>query len=219
MAPDFVGHSRWLRVQRAGLQEIEAGVVHGPLDFYGHVHQVFDAAQQFAKFDGLGFAQAGLFGAGAGDDLRGGFSGVMDAADFVILAAGHHAEKFSVTGEFVAVGGYFALGYRRAEAPGCAQDHAAFRGLAEAAAGCAGVHERLNEDAHGGIGGVDIVSCHVAQGAGGPQRAPAGTDGGDEVGFAFEAEIAFELAGEAGAEAVLDQGGGTHHGQRGCLFR
>ena len=138
----------------------------------------------------------------------------MNAADLMVLAAGRDVQKLAVTVQLVAVRRYFALSDRGAESPGRTQDHATLGGLTQPAARRAGGDERLNQNAHCSIGGIDIVGRHVPQGARGPQRSPAGTDRGNKVGLAFDAEKTFKLAREARSEPILDERGRAHHGQR-----
>ncbi len=55
---------------------------------------------------------------------------------------------------------------------------------------------------------------HVAARMRCPQRRPAGAHRGEKFGFVGQAEEAFELTGEVGALAILDQRRGTHHAER-----
>ena len=55
------------------------------------------------------------------------------------------------------------------------------------------------------------MRCHVAQHARRPERRPAGTHGSDEIGLVLQAEIAFELPGEARSKTIFDQRRGAHH--------
>ena len=99
--------------------------------------------------------------------------------------------------------------------PQVARDqHLAFGGLAQAAARRARRDQRLDQHAHRGVGRRQLVIVHVAARVRGPQRRPAGAHRGEEFGFVGEPEEAFELAGEIGALAVLDQRRGAHHAER-----
>jgi hypothetical protein len=61
------------------------------------------------------------------------------------------------------------------------------------------------------------VIVHVAARIGGPQRGPAGAHRGKERRFVVDPQKAFELAGEIGALAVLDQRRGAHRARRPAL--
>ncbi len=117
----------------------------------------------------------------------------------------------AVLGEHDAVGHHLALRDGGAEAPSSRDQHLAFGGLAQTAAGGARGNQRLDQHAHGGVGGRQAVIVHVAARMRGPQRGPAGAHRGEEFVLNGEAEEALELAGEIGALAVLDQRGGAHH--------
>ena len=56
---------------------------------------------------------------------------------------------------------------------------------------------------------------HVPSRMRGPQSRPAGPHRREKFGFIGKSEEAFELAGEVGAGAVLDQRRGAHDGKRG----
>ena len=64
---------------------------------------------------------------------------------------------------------------------------------------------RLDQHRHRGRGRVEPVVLHVAARIGGPQRRPAGAHRNEEFGLVENAEKAFELAGEIGIGAILDQ--------------
>jgi hypothetical protein len=81
----------------------------------------------------------------------------------------------------------------------------AFRRLTQAPARGAGADRRLDQNAHRGIGGRQIVVLHVAARMRGPQRRPAGPHRREEFGFVGEAEKTLELAGKVRAFAILDQ--------------
>ena len=125
-----------------------------------------------------------------------------------------HGAQEAVLGEHDAVGHHLALRDRRAEAPGGGDQHLAFGGLAQAAAGGARRDQRLDQHAHRRVGRRQIMILHVAARMRGPQRRPAGAHRGEEFGFVGEAEEALELAGEIGAFAVLDQRRGAHRAER-----
>ena len=88
--------------------------------------------------------------------------------------------------------------------------------LAEAAASGLSLDQRLNQNGHSGSGRRQAVSIHVAAGARGPQRGPAGTHRGEEFGLVAQAKKALELAGKTRVFAVLDEGGGAYRAQRSC---
>ena len=134
----------------------------------------------------------------------------VSAGVAVILAAGLDAAHEALAAEHDAVRHHLALGDRRAEPPGRAQQHVALGGLAQAAAGGARGDHRLDQHRHRGCRRIERVVGHVAPRLGGPQRRPAGPNGGEEIGFARDAEEALELAGEIGTGAVLDQRRGAH---------
>ena len=85
----------------------------------------------------------------------------------------------------VAVGRDFALGDGRAQAPRRVDEYVAIGRPAQRTAGAAGGDQRLDENGHGGIGGIEIVRRHVAQRARGPQRGPARSHGDEEFVFIF----------------------------------
>ena len=128
----------------------------------------------------------------------------------MILAAGLHGAHEALAAEHDAVGHHLALRDRRAEPPGRAEQHVAFGGLAQAAAGGTRGDERLDQHRHRGRGGIEAVVGHVAARVGGPQRGPAGAHRGEEILLVVDAEEAFELAGEIGVGAILDQRRGAH---------
>ena len=132
----------------------------------------------------------------------------------MVLAAGGDVAKVAVPAELEPIGGDFTLRNRGSQTPGRAHQHRIVSRPAQSAAGGAGAHQRLDQHRHRGVRRIQIVRRHVAQRARRPQRGPAAAHRGDEIGFAFEAEVALELAGKAGTVAILDQGGGPHRGQR-----
>ena len=130
------------------------------------------------------------------------------------LAAGVDRAQEAGFAQHDAIGNHFTLRNRRAETPGGRDQHVAFGRFAQAPAGGARRNKRLDEHAHRGVGRREAVIFHVAARMRRPQRRPAGAHGGEEFGFVGQAEEAFELPGEVGALAILDQRRGAHHTER-----
>jgi hypothetical protein len=136
----------------------------------------------------------------------------MLATRLVVLAVADLAlAQRAIAVELVAVGRHFALGDRGAQAGGRIDQHPAFGGAGKPAAGRARRHQGLEQQAHRGVGRVEIVRRHVAQRPRRPQRGPAGAHRGEEIGLVVEPEKALELPGEARAVAVLHKRRGAHH--------
>src|SRR6476661_9383838 len=102
MQPDIVGNCRLLHVQRPSLKQLEAALIHRPLDLYRNAHYIGCAAQERCELFHLTGAQALLLHEGLRNDLR--FRlGVVDTADAMILAADRHMRELSVGRKLVAV--------------------------------------------------------------------------------------------------------------------
>jgi hypothetical protein len=112
------------------------------------------------------------------------------------------------------IGCHFALRDRGSKPPGRAHQHPSVSGPAQSPAGRACPHERLDEHRHRVVHWVHPVGCHLAQRARGPRRRPAGALGGQEIGFALQAQIAFERPREAGPVTIFHRSRGTHDGER-----
>ena len=94
------------------------------------------------------------------------------------------------------------LGDRRTEPPGRAQQHVALGGLAQATAGSPRGDHGLDQHRHRRRRRIKRVVGHVATRLRGPQRRPAGPNGGEEIGFARDAEEALELTSEIGVGRI-----------------
>src|SRR5262245_53104990 len=129
----------------------------------------------------------------------------MAAAEGVVLASGGDVTDVAVALQVKAIGCDLALSDRCAEPEGCVNQHRTVRGLTQSAARGTRVNERLNQHRHRRVSGVEIVSGHVAQRSRGPERGPTGPDGGDELRFLFEPQVALELSGKARPESILDE--------------
>ena len=129
----------------------------------------------------------------------------MHAADAMILLARRDAQELAVGTELEPIGRHFALRDRRAEPPRRGDEHLSGRRPAQAAAGGFRRDERLHEHRHRGVRRVEVVRRHVAQRPRRPQRRPARANGGQEFRFVLDAEIAFELSGEARPVTIFDQ--------------
>ena len=211
-APLLVDYRCRLEIERPCLQQLESGLVHRPFDLDRHAHYRLGPLHEPAELRRLRAGEAGR----ARARTRGGRLAQVGAARGVrqLLEAGDGLAHPPVTGEHVAVGRHLALRDRRAQTPGRIDEHVVLGSAGQRAARCSRSDQGLNQHGHGGIGGIEIVRGHVAQGARGPQRRPAGAHRGQEFVFAVQLEIALELAGEAGALAILHEGGRAHHHRR-----
>jgi hypothetical protein len=81
----------------------------------------------------------------------------------MILAAGCHVQDLAVSIQLEPIGCHLTLRNRRSKAPRCADEHSSVRGSTQPSARCAGIHERLYENGHCGIGWVYTVCGHVPQ--------------------------------------------------------
>ena len=167
LQPDRVRHHGRLDMERARLQQLEAGLVERPFDLDGHAEQGFDLAQQASQRDGLAGVEARLLREVARHRLGHG-AGAVAAGVAVVLAAGHVAAQEALAGQHDAVRHHLALGDRRAEPPGGAEHHLAFGVLAQPAAGGARLDQRLDQHRHRGVGRAEPVVFHVAARIGGP---------------------------------------------------
>ena len=129
----------------------------------------------------------------------------MNAAHTMQFTARSCVAQRAFTSEYDAIRHHLALSNGRAQSPGGVEHHLFLRGATQAAAGDSSGDQRLDQDGHRGICGACTMRRHIAQHARRPRRRPARAHGGDEVGFGFHAEIAFELAGEARPKAIFDQ--------------
>ncbi len=209
LQPDGVRHRRRLDMERARLQQLEAGIVERPFDLDGHAEQGLGLAQHASQRDGLAGIEARLLHQFARHRLGRG-AGAVAAGVAMVLAAGRVAAQEALAGQDDAVRHHLALGDRRTEPPGGAEQHLAFGVLAQPAAGGARLDQRLDQHRHRGVAGAESVIFHVAAGVGGPQRGPACPHRGHERGLVGDAEEAFELAGEVRALAILDERRGAH---------
>ncbi len=194
---------RGLDMQRPRLQELEAFVVERPFDLDRHAHQRLGLADEAPERHRLPGVETGLARKLFRHRLR--RRAHVSAGLAVILAAGLDRAHEALAAEHDAVGHHLALRDRRAEPPGGADQHLAFGGLAQAAARRARRDHRLDQHRHRGSGRIESVVVHVAACIGGPQRRPAGAHRGEKLSLVDDAEEAFELAGEVGAGAILDQ--------------
>ena len=174
-------------MQRTGLQQLKSGIVHGPFDFHRHAHHVFNAPQQARRV-----RQPAIRVRHGSETISTGTALRVDAAHLMILAAGRDADQSAVARQLITIRRHLALRDRRAEPPGRTQDHGAVRPDSLSPPPDARAdNQRLYQNPHGGIGGIDIVRRHVAQRARGPQSAPAGANRGDEIRLALDAQESF----------------------------
>ena len=113
-----------------------------------------------------------------------------------------------------AVRNHLPLRERRAQPPGRGDQHLPVRRPAEAAPGGLRLNQRLDQNGHRGSRRRQAVRLHVAAGARGPQRGPAGAYRGEEFGLVAQAQKALELPGETCVLAVLDERRGANGAER-----
>src|SRR5262245_50519770 len=141
----------------------------------------------------------------------------MRAGLAMVLATGLDGAQEAVLRQHNPVRYHFTLRDCRAETPGRGYQHLPFGGLTQAATRSVRRYQRLNENAHRGVGRRKAVIVHVTARLRGPQRRPARPHRREKLGFIGKTEKALELAREIGAGAILDQRRGAHDPKRGGL--
>src|SRR5271170_1073807 len=105
--PYFVRDSRRLQMQRPRLEQFEAGVVLGPLDFDREVHDLLNLPQQATQLHGLRGIQAWLGRPRAEKRTH-----AVSAADAMRGPPGHRLAQRAIAAEDEAVRYHLALGNR-----------------------------------------------------------------------------------------------------------
>ena len=138
----------------------------------------------------------------------------MSAAHRVVFPARRHVKEGAVAIQLEAIGRDLALRDGRPETECRIHEHSAVRCAAQSAACRACADERLHQNGHRRVRGIQIVRRHVAQHARGPERRPARSHRREQFRLLLDSQIAFELTGEARAEAVFDERRRSHDDER-----
>jgi hypothetical protein len=148
------------------LQEHETGIIRSPFDLDGTARQLLALAQEATERHGFARRKAGFADKLFRDQLGGGHA--VRASIAMFLTAGLDGAEEAALAQQDAIRDHLALGNRRAQAPRRRNQHLAFGGLAQSAAGSTRRHKRLDQYSHRGIGWRKTVVIHVTAGVRGP---------------------------------------------------